>query len=396
MQPHGGLAFLPGKRPHIALSGVVSVRRFPGKADIAPAPQKFPLMTLNGLRARPLKCASFSGHVALFWAGEAMRRRECILLLGGAAILWPLHARAQANRPARIGVLGTDSLKNPDAKVAFDAFLQGLHELGYVEGKNVIIEYRESGGNWSRLPDLAHQLTELHVDVILAPNTPAARVAQRATATIPIVVAAMGDPVSDGLVKSLAQPGANITGSTFLGPELVPKRLALLKEMLPRVKRIAGLVHPEAYPRHTMNGMLDQAAHVADTLGLRFQVVQVRSREELDGAFAAITAEALFQFPSPMFYNSRKRIVALATMHQLPAIFVDRTFVELGGLMSYGAGVIELFRNAATYVDRILNGTKPSELPVEQPTKFELVINLMAAKAFGLTVPPYCSRKPIT
>jgi putative ABC transport system substrate-binding protein len=317
-----------------------------------------------------------------------MRRRECILLLGGAAILWPLHARAQAKGPARIGFLGTDSLNNPEAKVAFDAFLQGLRELGYVEGENVTIEYRESGGNWSRLPDLAHQLSELHVDVILAPNTPAARAAQRATATIPIVVAAMGDPVSDGLVKSLARPGANITGFTFLGPELVPKRLALLKEMLPRVSRIAGLVHPDAYPQHTMNGMLDQAVHVADTLGLRFQVVQVRSRDELDRAFATITAEALFQFPSPMFYNSRKRIVALATKHRLPAIFVDRKFVELGGLMSYGAGVIDLFRNAATYVDRIFKGIKPSELPVEQPTKFELVINLMTAKALGVAVPP--------
>ena len=196
--------------------------------------------------------------------------------------------------------------------------------------------------------------------MILAPNTPAARAAQRATSTIPIVVAAMGDPVGDGLVKSLARPGANITGSTFLGPELVPKRLALLKEMLPRVSRIAGLVHPKAYPRHTMKGMLDQAAHVADTLGLRFEVVQVRSRDEFDRAFAAITAEALFQFPSPMFYNSRKRIVALATKHRLPAIFVGRTFVELGGLMSYGPGVIELFGNAATYVDKILKGEKPS------------------------------------
>jgi len=317
-----------------------------------------------------------------------MRRRECILLLGGAAILWPLHARAQAKRPTQIGFLGTDSLKNPEAKVAFDAFLQALRELGYVEGKNITLEYRGSGGNFSRLPDLARQLTELPVDVILAPNTPAARVAQRATATIPIVVAAMGDPVSDGLVNSLARPGANITGSTFLGPELVPKRLTLLREMLPRASRIAGLVHPKAYPQHTMNGMLDQAAQVADTLGLRFEVVQVQSRDELDHTFAAITAEALFQFPSPMFYNSRKRIVALTTKHRLPAIFVDRTFVELGGLMGYGTGVIELFRNAATYVDRILKGAKPSDLPVKQPTKFELVINLKTAKALGLTVPP--------
>jgi putative ABC transport system substrate-binding protein len=150
-----------------------------------------------------------------------MKRRECILLLGGATALWSLGARAQAKGPARIGFLVTSSLKTPEAKLTLDAFLQGLRGLGYVEGKNVTIEYREAGGNYSRLPDLVHQLTKLHVDVILAPNTPAARAAQRATATIPIVVAAMGDPVSDGLVKSLARPGANITGSTFLGPELV-------------------------------------------------------------------------------------------------------------------------------------------------------------------------------
>jgi ABC-type uncharacterized transport system substrate-binding protein len=319
-----------------------------------------------------------------------VRRREFLTgsAAGAATCLWPHHALAQAKRPTRIGFLGTDSLKNPEAKIAFDTFLEGLHELGYIVGKNATIEFREAGGDFSRLPDLARQLTELHVDVMVAPNTPAARAAQRATATIPIVVAAMGDPVGDGLVKSLARPGANITGSTFLGPELVPKRLALLKDMLPKVKRIAGLVHPEAYPRHTMNGMLDQAAQVADALGLRFQVTQVHSRAELDRVFAAITAEALFQFPSPMFYNARKQIVALATMHRLPAIFVARRFVELGGLMSYGVDIIEMFRSAATYVDRILKGAKPSELPVQQPTKFELVINLKGAKALGISVPP--------
>ena len=317
-----------------------------------------------------------------------MRRRECIALLGGAAFPWPLHVLAQEAKSARIGVLGSDTLKNPEAKVAFDAFRQGLRELGYVEGKNVTIEYRGASGNFARLPELAHELLGLQVDVILAPNTPAARVAQRATTTVPIVVAAMGDPVSDGLVGSLARPGGNITGSTFIGPELVPKRLALLKEMLPGISRIAGLVHSNIYPERTMKSMLEEAARAADALGLRFQVVQVRSQDELDRAFSAITAEALFQFPSPMFYNSRKRIVALTTKHRLPAIFVDRTFVGLGGLMSYGANVIKLFHNAATYVDRILKGAKPSELPVQQPTKFEFVINLKTAKTLGLAVPP--------
>jgi ABC-type uncharacterized transport system substrate-binding protein len=339
-----------------------------------------------------MECASFSGHIDLFWAWgkqESMRRRECILLLGGAVIFWPLHARAQAKRHPRIGFLGTVNLKKPDAQVAVDAFRQGLRELGYIEGKNVTIVYREANSDYSQLPNLARQLAELHVDVILAPNTPAARAAQRATSTIPIVVPAMGDPVGDGLIKSLARPGTNITGSTFLAAQLVPKRLALLKEMLPRVKRIAGLVHLEAYPQHEMKSMLDQAAHAADTLGLRFQVVQVRSPDELERAFAAMAAEALFLFPAPMFFNSRKQIVALAAKHRLPAIFIDRVYAEQGGLMSYGADVIELMRKAATYVDKILRGAKPSELPVEQPTKFELVINLKTARALGLTVPPF-------
>ena len=317
-----------------------------------------------------------------------MKRRECILLLGGMAVTWPLIGRAQATKPARIGILGTASLKNPDAKVALDAFRRGLGDLGYVEGENVTIVFRGSGGDFARLPDIAHELVGQYVDVILAPNTPAARVAKRATATIPIVVAAMGDPVSDGLVESLARPGGNITGSTFLGPELVPKRLGLLKEMLPRVSRIAGLVHPGAYPERTMTDMLNDATQTAGALGLQFKITKVHSRDELDRAFAGITAEALFQFPSPMFYNARNRIVTLALKHRLPGIFVDRRFVEQGGLMSYGADVIELFRTAATYVDRILKGAKPSELPVEQPTKFEFAVSLKAAKALGLKVPP--------
>lgn len=317
-----------------------------------------------------------------------MRRRECILLLGGTAIGWPFGASAQATGPARIGYLTTDSLENPLSNTGFNAFRQGLRDLGHVEGQTVTIELREAGGSFTRFPELVNELLRLPVDVIVVPNTPAARVAQQATAVIPIVVVAMGDPVRDGLIASLARPGANITGLTFLGPELMPKRLALLKEMLPTLSRVAGLWHPDAYGEHTTSSMFNEAALVADSLGLQLQVVQVHSRDELDGAFAATTAQALIQFPSPMFYAARQLIVDLAARYRLPAIFVDRAFVEIGGLMGYGASIIDLFRGAAKYVDKILKGAKPSELPVEQPTKFVLAINLQTARTLDLIVPP--------
>lgn len=317
-----------------------------------------------------------------------MRRREFIALLGSAVATLPVAVQAQETKPARLGFLITDSLQNPQVKVGFDALQQGLRKLGYIDGQNITIEYREAGNRFERFPDLVNDLLGLHVDVIVVPNSAWARSAQRVTRTVPIVVAAMGDPVRDGLVASLARPGGNITGSTFLGQELVPKRLALLREILPSLSRVAGLWHPDAYGESTTNNMFSEAARVVGALRLHLEIVRVLSQSDLARAFNSITAEALIQFPSPMFYNARKEIVDLAAKHRLPAIYVDRAFVEVGGLMGYGTSIIELLRHAATYVHKILKGAQPSELPVEQPTKFELAINLQTARSLGLNVPP--------
>ena len=271
-----------------------------------------------------------------------------------------------------------------------DAFRLGLTELGYIEGRNIAIEYRAADGKIERLPGLATELVGLKVDLIVALATPAGRAAQQATTTIPIVVTAMGDPVRDGLVASLARPGGNITGTTFLGPELVPKRLSFLRELLPTISRVAVLWHPGAFSEPTIREMLNEVAQAARTLGVQLQLVEVRSADEFDHAFTTMVgalAEALFQFPSTLFFNERRRIVDLAARHRLPAMFNAREFVQLGGLIAYGANLAELNRRAAAYVDKILKGAKPSDLPVEQPPKFELFINLKTAKALGLAVP---------
>jgi putative ABC transport system substrate-binding protein len=319
-----------------------------------------------------------------------LKRREFITLLGGAAAAWPLATRAQQPKNiARIGYLVTGPLKSPESLVTVDAFRQGLRELGYVEGANVLIEYRSADSKIERFRDLAAKLVQLNVDVIVAPNTPAARAAQHATSTIPIVVPVMGDPVGDGLVASLSRPGGNITGSTFLGPELVPKRLALLKEAVPTVSRIAGLWHPGAYSERTMNGMMQNAEAAARTLGLQLQLAAVQGPDDFDRVFSTIggaRTDALMVFPSPMLFTERRRIVDLAAKYRLPSMAMGREFVELGGLMAYGASILALNRGSASYVDKILKGAKPGELPVQQPTKFELVINLKTARALGLTI----------
>jgi putative ABC transport system substrate-binding protein len=319
-----------------------------------------------------------------------MERRA---FLAGSLVLLaaPLAVGAQqARRIAKIGILVTGSRGSPEAQMLLGAFRQSLHERGYVEGQNIVIEYRWADGKIERFPALASELTRVSVEVIVASNTPAARAAQQATTTIPIVVPVMGDPIRDGLVTSLARPGGNITGTTFIGPELVPKRLALLKEALPTVSRVAALWHPGAYGERTMSDMMKETEAAAQTQGVYLRRVAVQGAEELDRAFSAITGErvdALIVFPSPMLFTERRRIVGLATKHRLPSMSMAREFVELGGFMSYGASIPDLFRRAATYVDRILKGAKPADLPIEQPTKFELVINLKTAKALGLTIP---------
>ena len=318
-----------------------------------------------------------------------MQRREFITLLGGAVVARPLMARAQQQaKIARIGFLITGSLAEPRVNIA--AFRQGLIELGYREGENFTLEPRGANGRIELLPRLAKELVALKVDVIVAAATPAGRAARDATTTIPIVVSAMGDPVSDGLVASLARPGGNITGTTFLGPELVPKRLTILKQLLPGVSRVAVLWHSIAFSDRTNADMLSETRNAAANLNIQLEFVDVRSPDDLERAFSTIAgkgAEAVLPLPSPLLFNERKRIVELTAKNRLPGMFNSREFVELGGLIAYGVNLAELNRRSAFYVDKILKGAKPSDLPVEQPTKFELLINQKTAKALGIDVP---------
>jgi putative ABC transport system substrate-binding protein len=301
----------------------------------------------------------------------------------------PLAASAQqAAKVARIGYLAVDRAASPHMT---EAFLQGLRDLGYVEGRNVVIEYRDAEGKLERLPALAAELVALKVDVIVAGGTPQAVAAKQATRTVSIVFAAAGDPVTSGLVTSLARPGGNVTGLSALTPELVGKCLEQLKQAVPRVSRVAVLWQPGAYPERTAKDMLKGAEVAGRALGVRLQVVEARGPADFDRAFSDMTrarAGALTVLPSTMFIIERRRLVDLAAKTRLPAVYAYREFVDAGGLMAYGADLADLFRRAATYVDKILKGAKPGDLPIEQPTRFELVINLKTAKALGLTIPP--------
>jgi putative tryptophan/tyrosine transport system substrate-binding protein len=308
------------------------------------------------------------------------------LLLGG--LFSPVAAEAQqAAKVARIGYLAINLAASPHQH---EAFRQGLRDLGYVEGRNLVIEYRDAEGKFERLPALAAELVALKVDVILAVSTLAALAAKQATRTIPIVFGGAGDPVASGLVTSLARPGGNVTGLSILAPELVGKCLEQLKQAVPGVSRVAVLWHPGAMGEHMDKDMLKEADVAARALGVRLQFVEARGPADFDRAFSDMTrarAGALTVLASPMFISERRRLVDLAAKNRLPAVYPWREGVDAGGLMSYGANLADLFRRAATYVDKILKGAKPADLPVEQPTKFELVINLKAAKTLGLTIP---------
>jgi ABC-type uncharacterized transport system substrate-binding protein len=319
-----------------------------------------------------------------------MQRRDFMLAIGLTAV-WPVGVQAQQPKKLpRIGFLATGSLEAPETRASFDAFRQGLRELGYFDGENILIEVRAADSKMERFPGLADELIGLKVDIIVALNSLSGRAAQQATTTIPIVIPVMGDPVEDGLVASLARPGGNVTGSTFLGPQLVPKRLALLKEALPSASWVAALWHPGAYGERTMKDMMEETETAGLALGLHLGFVAVQGPNDLDRAFSTIGAEhtdAIMVFPSPMLFNERTRIVDLARKLRLPLISMGKEFVRLGGLMSYGADITDFIRHAATYVDKILKGAKPSDLPVEQPTKFELSINLKTAKELGVDIP---------
>ncbi len=321
-----------------------------------------------------------------------MNRRAFIIgTLAGGLLAAPLAAEAQqaVRRVPRIGVLWQGDPSAPMVLSLTEAFRRGLREHGgYMEGQDIAIEYRY--GDLDGLRSAANDLVRLNVDVIVAGGTPAALAAKRATNTIPIVGGAMADPVADGLVASLARPGGNVTGNTFLAPELGPKRLQLLREVVPGVTRVTALQHPGVYGERTMRDMRNEMEARAKASGVELQVLGARGPDDFDNAFAAMAkarAGAIIIFPSPMFYANHRRLVDLAAKHRLPAMYVFREAVEAGGLMCYGANVPELLRRVATHVDKILKGAKPADLPVEQPTNFELVINLKTAKALGLTIP---------
>ena len=317
-------------------------------------------------------------------------RRAFLGIVAGGLLAAPLAAEGQEAKVPRIGHLNTNLATNPHL---LEAFRQGLRDLGYVEGRNLLIEYRDAQGKVERLPALAAELVALKVDVIVAAagGTVVALAAKQATKDLPIVFIAVGDPVTSGLVTSLARPGGNVTGLSLLFPELVGKWLELLRQTVPGVSRVAVLWQPGAAPERSEKVLLKEADVAARALGVRLQVVEVRGPADVDRAFSDMIragASALTVPSTPMFASERRRLADLAAKNRLPTVFSFRDYVDAGGLMSYGPDLPDLFRRAATYVDKLLKGGKPADLPVEQPTKFELVINLKTAKALGLTIPP--------
>ena len=319
-----------------------------------------------------------------------MRRREVIAALAGAAAAWPLGARAQQpGRTARIGYLTAASRDDPLARRNLDVFRQELRTLGHVEGQTIAVEHRFAERDVSRLPQLAAELVRLNVDVLVAVPTPAAMAAKKATDAIPIVMINVGDPVGLGLVASLARPGGNVTGSSYsVGLETLGKGLELLRDAVPNLGSVAVLSNP-SNPAQPLAVKSVEAA--AEALGLGLQPLQVGSPDEFEGAFAAIAREragAVMILPDTLTVPHAARLAELAVRHRLPSLHGFREEVEAGGLLSYGPSFLEPVRRAATYVDKILKGANPADLPVQQPAKFELAINLKTARALGLTIPP--------
>ena len=315
-----------------------------------------------------------------------MSKKISCLALG--AMLLALSLPAGAQQPVKVPRIGVLTRASPGPSANLEAFRQGLRELGYVEGKNIVVEYRYAEGKSDRLPELVSELLHLKVNVIVVSGTGPTSAAKRATSTIPIVMAQSSDPVGSGVIASLARPGGNVTGLTTIAAELSGKRLELLKEASPSVSRVAVLWDPDS-PGPVV--AFKETQVVAQTLGVQLQSLEARSPNDFEGAFKAATREragALTVLASLLTLTYRKPIVNLAAKNRLPATYPDSQFVEAGGIMSYGTDVADLWRRAATYVDKILKGAKPGDLPVEQPTKFELVINLKTAKQIGLTIPP--------
>jgi len=318
-----------------------------------------------------------------------IRRREFITLLGGAAAAWPLAAGAQqpSSTVRRIGFLSPGVARTMAVRGLVEAFRQGLKEYGWVEGQNISVEYRFAEGKEEALAGIAAALVQSRLDVIVADGTAAIQAAKNVTQTVPIVMAVSNDPVGTGLVASLNRPGGNITGLSILTGELVSKWLQLLTEIVPGLARVAVLsnpLNPSSAP------LLEQTKAAAQSLGVEIHVAEVQGPDRFESAFAAIKAAragALIVLPDGMLYSQHPRIVTFSAASHLPALFGQKEVVEAGGLIAYGPNIPASFRRSAAYVDKILQGAKPADLPVEQPTIFELVVNLETARAIGLTIP---------
>ena len=313
-----------------------------------------------------------------------MRRRDLVFAFAGTAV-WPLMAYAQQPpKLRRIGVLSGVAARGP----AHGALVEALRDLGYVEGQNVAIEWRFAAGRTELFPEMAADLVRLKVDVIVAAASPVGFAVKKATTTIPVIVVASHDGVGTGLFSSLAHPGGNVTGIESLAPEIDAKRVELLKNIVPHCSRLAVLYNPTA-PGNTAH--LEYLNNAAKVVGVTVMAVEARSRSDFDIALAALLSDrpdAAIVVTDPLIFLERKRVVEFGTQHAIPIMYEFKEFVELGGLLSYGPSLMDMWRRAASYVDKILKGAKPADLPVEQPTKFELVVNLKTAKRFGLEVPP--------
>jgi putative ABC transport system substrate-binding protein len=315
-------------------------------------------------------------------------RRKLLIALGAGALVVPLASFAQQqNKIWRVGFLAGRHVDFLDSDYNYGPFRQGMRELGYVEGKNLVIEWRSAEGKNERLPGLATELVNLKVDVIVTAGTPATIAAQKATTTIPIVMGSVADPVGNGFIKSLARPAGNITGISNMSGDVSPKQLEMLLDMVPKLSRVALLVNP-SNPANIKSLEIVQAA--GQKLGVNILRSDARTPQEIDNAFSWIrqqNAGALMMWTEPFFLQQKNQIAELAAKHRLPAMAGDRIYSEAGLLMSYGPNIADQYRRAATYVDRIIKAAKPADLPVEQPTKFELVINRKTAKALGLAIP---------
>ena len=337
------------------------------------------------MKSRTAPHSAIPLHRVGAFAARRSTRRAFLIALGASALAAPFKLRAQ--QPTRIPTIGLLVGVSRSAHLAHtEAFRQGLRELGYVEGKNVIIEYRYAGGELERTPSLAAELVRLKVNVIMTQG-PGAEAAKNATRTVPIVITDVADPVATGLVASLARPGGNVTGLSSLAAQMSGKRLELLKEAIPKLSRVAVLWDPS-----NANNVLSlgETKAAAAPLQVTLQSVEVRGPDDFDPAFLAIKKEgagALIVLRNPVNITHQARILGFAAERRLPAMYLDSGYTDAGGLMSYGPNRLDMWRRAAVYVDKILKGAKPADLPVEQPTKFELVINMKTAKALGITIP---------